>query len=58
MKVSKIKSDLEMNDKENIKLIEQALIDYKVGALIEAKDSLMIVVRRIEAWEIAESLMH
>ena len=58
MKVSKIKKDLEMNDEENIKLIEQALADYKVGALIEAKDSLMTVIRRIEAWEIAESLMH
>ena len=47
-----------MNDKENIKMIEQALKDYKDGALLEAKEALAIVVSRIEAWEIAESLFH
>lgn len=46
-----------MDDKENIQLIEQALKDYKDGALIEAKEAMITVVNRIEAFEIAEELV-
>ncbi|MBQ1791677.1 MAG: hypothetical protein II008_15990 [Oscillospiraceae bacterium] len=46
-----------IDDKENIQLIEQALKDYKDGALIEAKEAMITVVNRIEAFEIAEELV-
>ena len=45
-----------MDDYENIELIKQALKDYEDGALIEAKKALATVVKRIEMWEISESL--
>lgn len=47
-----------MNDNENIELIEQALKDYKDGALLEAKEALSIVVKRIDTFEIAEEMMN
>ena len=45
-----------MNDKENLKLIKQALKDYEDGAIIEARDALATVVERIDAFIVAEEL--
>ena len=39
-----------LDDQENLKLIWQALWDYKDGALIEARDALAAVVERIDAF--------
>ena len=43
-----------MNDEENIKLIKQALKDYEDGALVEARETLATVVKRIDAFESVE----
>ena len=50
--------EIELNDKENIALIEQALKDYKDGSLVEAKEALATVVQRIDAFEIAMDLVN
>ena len=45
-----------MNDKDNMKLIQQALKDYEDGEIIEAMDALITVVERIDAFIVAEEL--
>ncbi len=46
---------MEINDKENIRLIKQALADYEGGALLEAREALAQVVKSIDAFDIATS---
>lgn len=46
---------MELNDKENVRLIKQALKDYEDGALLEAREALAQVVKAIDTLDIAES---
>lgn len=46
----------QMNDRENMELIRQALRDYEDGSLVEARDELAKVVERIDAFIVAEEI--
>ncbi len=41
----------ELKDEEIIKTLEQAILDYKNGELIETRDVLVEIVRAIDAFD-------